>query len=30
MMLKMMRDEGDKYEILSVGSGRKLVFILRK
>lgn len=30
MMLKMMRDEGDKYETLSVGSGRKLVFILRK
>lgn len=30
MMLKMMRDEGDRYETLSVGSGRKLVLILRK
>lgn len=30
MMLKMMRNEGDRYEILSVGSGRKLVLILRK
>lgn len=30
MMLKMMRNEGDRYETLSVGSGRKLVFILRK
>lgn len=30
MMLKMMRNEDDRYEILSVGSGRKLVLILRK
>lgn len=30
MMLKMMRNEGDRYETLSVGSGRKLVLILRK
>lgn len=30
MMLKMMRNEDDRYETLSVGSGRKLVLILRK
>lgn len=30
VMSKMMRNEGDRYETLSVGSGRKLVLILRK
>lgn len=30
VMSMMMRNEGDRYETLSVGSGRKLVLILRK